>query len=119
MKIWELEQNHSNRYEDINGKIWRFDARGILVSEYTDDDITDTHSWGEMQTMDFELCNGINWKTVAVDTPIYVRDMKCDEWNKRHFARFHDGKVYVFPLGSTSWTSHVQYALSYNYAKLP
>ena len=102
MKIWELEQNHFNRYEDNDGRVWRFDARGNLINEYTNDDITDIHAWSAIQKMDFELCNGIDWKTVAVDTPIYVRDMECDEWKKRHFARFHDGKVYVFSHGSTS-----------------
>ena len=118
MKLWELEQNHFNKYEDIDGRIWSFDVKGNLISEYTNDDITDIHAWSTIQRMDFELCDDIDWKTVAVDTPIYVRDEKCDTWEKRHFANFKDGKIYVFPLGMTSWTSHAQYAVNYKYAKL-
>ena len=119
MKIWELEQNHSNRYEDNDGGIWSFDIKGNLIKEHTEDDITDLHTWSIIQKMKFELCDGIDWKTVAVDTPIYVRDKKCDEWEKRHFASFHDGQIYVFPFGTTSWTSHAQNAANYKYSKLP
>ena len=118
MKIWELEQNHSNQYEDINGRIWRFDIKGNLRSEDTNDDITDIHLWSKIQKMEFELCEVVDWTAIATDTPIYVRDEKCDEWEKRHFADFRDGKFYVFPHGMTSWTQHVQYAIKYKYAKL-
>ena len=118
MKIWELEQNHSNQYEDIDGRIWQFDLRGNLRSEDTNDDITAFHTWSTIQKMEFELYTVIDWKTVAVDTSIYVRDDVSDEWEKRHFASFHDGKIYVYPHGMTSWTSHAQYAVNYKYAKL-
>ncbi len=118
MKIWELEQNHSNQYEDIDGRIWQFDLRGNLRSEDTNDDITAFHTWSAIQKMDFELCDDIDWKTVAVDTSIYVRDDVSYEWEKRHFTSFHDGKIYVYPHGMTSWTSHAQYAVNYKYAKL-
>ena len=118
MKIWELEQNHFNQYEDIDGRIWRFDIKGNLRSEDTNDDITDIHMWSKIQKMEFELYTVIDWKTVVVDTPIYVRDEKCDDWGKRHFASFKNGKVYVFPDGMTSWTQYENYAVKYNYAKL-
>ena len=118
MKIWELEQNHFNQYEDIDGRIWSFDVKGNLIKEHTDDDITDLHTWSIIQTMEFELCNGVDWKKVAVDTPIYVRENPSDEWQKRHFASFRDGKIHVFSHGMTSWTADPKHAVDYKYAKL-
>ena len=116
MKIWELEQNHFNKYEDIDGRIWSFDVKGNLISEYTNDDITDVHAWSTIQKMEFYKV--IDWKTVAVDTPIYVRENPSDEWQKRHFASFRDGKIYVFSHGMTSWTADPKHAVDYKNAKL-
>ena len=116
MKICELEQNNFNRYEDNDGRMWSFDARGNLRSEDTNDDITAFHTWSAIQKMEFYKV--IDWKTVAVDTPIYVRENPSDEWQERHFANFKDGKIYVFSHGMTSWTSHAQHVVDYKYAKL-
>ena len=118
MKIWELEQNHSNQYEDIDGRIWQFDLRGNLRSEDTNDDITAFHTWSTIQKMEFKLYTVIDWKTVVVDTPIYVRENPSDEWQKRHFASFRDGKIYVFSHGMTSWTADPKHVVDYKNAKL-
>ena len=45
-----------------------------------------------------------NWDKVEVDTKVLVRDRPDDEWLKRHFAKYEDGKVYVFEDGRTSWS---------------
>ena len=45
----------------------------------------------------------IDWNKVEVDTKVLVRDRPYNEWLKRHFAKYEDGKVYVFDDGRTSW----------------
>ena len=47
----------------------------------------------------------IDWNKVEVDTKVLVRDRSYNEWLKRHFAKYEDGKVYVFNDGRTSWSS--------------
>ena len=47
----------------------------------------------------------IDWNKVKVDTKVLVRDKPYNEWLKRHFAKYEDGKVYVFKDGRTSWNS--------------
>lgn len=59
----------------------------------------------------------VDWSKVAVDTPILVRDSIESDWLKRYFAKYENGKVYVFIDGSTSWSCEGQY-LSWKYAKL-
>ena len=47
----------------------------------------------------------IDWNKVEVDTKVLVRDRPYNEWLKRHFAKYENGKVYVFNDGRTSWNS--------------
>lgn len=46
----------------------------------------------------------VDWSKVPVDTPILVRDLKAQDWGKRYFAFFKDGKVYAWTGGATSWS---------------
>ena len=46
-----------------------------------------------------------DWNKVEVDTKVLVRYKPYDEWEKRYFAKYEDGKVYVFNDGRTSWSS--------------
>ena len=46
-----------------------------------------------------------DWSKVEVDTKVLVRDRPNDDWVKRYFAKYVDGKVYVFKEGKTSWNS--------------
>lgn len=61
----------------------------------------------------------IDWSKVKVDTPILVKNTEAEEWQKRHFARFKNGKVYAWYDGLTSWSTagedHVNF---WKYAKL-
>lgn len=45
-----------------------------------------------------------DWSKVEIDTPILVRDSEEQEWYKRYFAKYENGKVYAWPNGCTSWT---------------
>ena len=62
----------------------------------------------EFSTKDRELLwsieDKIDWDEVEVDTKVLVRDRPYNEWLKRHFAKYENGKVYVFNDGRTSWS---------------
>ena len=60
----------------------------------------------------------VDWSKVKVDTPILVRDGEDGEWQKRHFARFKNGKVYAWHDGLTSWSAIGECERSWKYAKL-
>ena len=45
----------------------------------------------------------VDWSKVPVDTPILARDDE-DIWYNRHFAKYENGKKYVFTYGCTSWS---------------
>lgn len=58
----------------------------------------------------------VDWSKVEVDTPILVRNHEDNEWIKRHFAKYENGRVYAFCDGYTSWTTKT--TLSWKFAKL-
>lgn len=61
----------------------------------------------------------VDWAMVKVDTPIYVRDNKNDEWTLKYFAKYCNGNVYSFLFGFTSFTiESSDYIKSWKYAKL-
>lgn len=47
----------------------------------------------------------VDWSKVPVDTKILVRNSKNESWVKRHFAKFENGKIYVWSSGKTSFTA--------------
>lgn len=47
-----------------------------------------------------------DWSKVKVDTPILVRDFAYEEWRKRYFVKYENGKVYAWDCGRTSWTEN-------------
>ena len=57
-----------------------------------------------------------DWSKVEVDTPILVRDLGDEEWEKRYFAKYEYGDVYVWDNGRTSWTEDCM--TGWKYAKL-
>ena len=60
-----------------------------------------------------------DWSKVEVDTPILVRDGEDEKWLKRHFAKYENGRVYVWTLERTSWTTlDDKCVMDWNYAKL-
>lgn len=61
----------------------------------------------------------IDWSKVEVDTPVLVKDFPDEEWQRRYFARYEDGKVYAWDCGLTSWSlGDEQRTAAWNYAKL-
>lgn len=60
-----------------------------------------------------------DWSKVEVDTPVYVRNNDEEDWEKRHFAYFKNGKVYTWSSGTTSWTAvNKDYVFQWEHAKL-
>lgn len=59
----------------------------------------------------------VDWSKVEVDTPILVRDNIFSKWVKRYFAKYENGRVYVWDNGATSWTG--DRCTPWKLAKLP
>lgn len=73
---------------------------------------------GEIMNIAEEL-GIVDWSKVAVDTPILVRQYEQDEWEKRHFAYFKDGRVCAWLCGATSWSADYEGdTTDWNFAKL-
>lgn len=48
----------------------------------------------------------VDWSRVPVDTPIFVRAFDEDyKWERRHFAKYENGKIYAWDNGTTSFTA--------------
>ena len=61
----------------------------------------------------------VDWSKVPVDAPILVKDERSsDKWFQRHFAYYHDGKVYAWKNGRTSYTTQQDPPSVWQYAKL-
>lgn len=61
----------------------------------------------------------VDWSKIPVDTKIWVRDSEDDNWLPRHFAKYENGKVFVYYDGRTSWSNGNEPMLGcWNYAKL-
>ena len=58
----------------------------------------------------------VDWSKVEVDTPILIRDCESQEWERRYFAKYENGRVYAWNGGCASWTTG--YMTSWNLAKL-
>ena len=61
----------------------------------------------------------VDWSKVKVDTPILVKDILKSEWIKRYFAKYENGRVYVWKEGKTSWSAVNEHDVNFwKYAKL-
>ena len=64
----------------------------------------------------YEEEHEIDWSQVAVDTPILVKNFEDEQWYKKYFAKYENGKVCSWNNGNTSWTGTCTAA--WEYAKL-
>ena len=94
----------SNEFEFYNWK----DAR-----------MSDLYYTSQMLGMEFEEV--MDWSKVPVDTKVLVSD-DGKKWDRRHFAKYEDGKVYCFNDGYTSFTivdyAYLSNATPWEYCKL-
>ena len=88
----------------------------LSSSLFTEIEITKVYDLSEYAHMSLEFStenrdllwnveDEVDWDEVEVDTKVLVRNKTDDNWLKRHFAKYEDGKVYVFKNGRTSWSS--------------
>lgn len=74
----------------------------FVKSEVSDHYCTEkTKEWSEQEYVE----PPVDWSKVPVDTKILVRDSEDEEWKKRHFAKFEDGKIFAWTSGVTSFSS--------------
>ena len=89
-----------------------------LKDEKTQEVIEDNLTLDEILQMDFKEIVDVDWSKVSVDTKILVSD-NGDTWHKRHFAKYENGSVHVFPDGRSSFTTEVSDIIyPWKYAKL-
>ena len=60
----------------------------------------------------------VDWAKVPVDTPILVRDYEGNEWIRRYFAGYENGKILAWYDGATSWSTDRKGVVRWKYAKL-
>lgn len=83
----------------------------------------DCYDCGSIQSLWFseeykEPEEKVDWTKVAIDTPMFVRDNKCEKWEKRYFAKYQDGYIYTYADGSTSWSSDGMLLVKWEHGKL-
>lgn len=132
---WLLQKLYDNgwRYyvKNIGGDVFLTKKEPVMI-----DNILDIRSGGltklvnamaeimpnidEGRVLDIAAELGIvDWSKVKVDTPILVRQYEQDEWEKRHFACFKDGRVCAWLCGATSWSADCEGdTTDWNFAKL-
>ena len=107
MKITDIKWGSGNKYKCLMNNCEYAERTGDL--EYYRHDTGETVSIIEHLTIedllnaDFEVA--VDWSKVAVDTKVFVKDNYETCEHKRHFAKYEGGKFYIFPIGTTSFTS--------------
>ena len=125
MKAWEIckKENVGKMYKDNNGDKWEVRQVWHKKDIY---DLYDSNNYSinyneytisQLAEMDFEEV--IDWSKVPVDTKILVSNEGDKGWKRRYFAKYKDGKVYVWALGKTSFTANNNEDVTdWEYAKL-
>lgn len=110
MKIWEIynKENIGKTYKikGENGFCWtvteEFDV--VFIKNSVGREIFEVYN-ADYIINQFEFEEYVDWSQVSVDTKILVRHSESDEWIKRYFAKYENGKVYAWANGSTSYSS--------------
>ena len=88
-----------------------------LKDEKTQEVIEDNLTLDEILQMEFEEIVDVDWSKVSVDTKILVSE-DGEDWYRRYFAKYENGRVYAFYDGATSFTGSNESLLGWKYAKL-
>ena len=128
MNIFEVikEENIGKSYEIVidgmSKGVWELKETSRRNEfDFYKDRLLLTETYFSSQLMRMEFREVTDWSKVPVDTKVLVSD-DGEEWNRRHFAKYEDGKVYCFNDGYTSFTivnyAYLSNATSWEYAKL-
>ena len=120
MKAWEIckKENVGKIYiDDKEGVKWKVEQKYKDIFDLYDNENDSISYYGygisELSEMNFEEV--IDWSKVPIDTKIIISDDNKD-WNRRHFAKYENGKIYTWIDGCTSFTTNK--TTSWKYAKL-
>ena len=103
--------------DSITGKPKMCDELFCLDCVFKDQDVCSPKK--VEQWLQSEHVEQVDWSKVEVDTPILVKDILKSEWIKRYFAKYENGRVYVWKEGKTSWSAVNELDVnSWKYAKL-
>lgn len=93
----------------------------VFLSHYSDD-LKNIHSNKfdiiEVYDIDGKLIwerDKVDWSKIPRDTKVLVRNSKDEEWQRKHFAEYKNGKVFTYDYG-TSWNTSL--ITTWEYAKL-
>jgi hypothetical protein len=124
-----FEMRNKSRFLILNNEIY---LEGINLYEYSsnlhyflvsyNDDMCSMND-NEYDIMEvFNSCNEsiwkrekVDWAKVPVDTKVLVRNSKDEEWQRKHFAEYKNGKVFTYDY-DTSWNTSL--ITTWEYAKL-
>ena len=108
-KEYEVEGHTYEVVESFNGNLnlKNIDSRNYIEYEISLVNIVN----GEFEEY-------LDWSKVPVDAKVLVSD-NGKLWYKRHFAKYENGSVHVFPDGRSSFTTEVSDIIyPWKYAKL-
>ena len=121
MNIKEVlkEENVGMEYK-IRERIYKVEKSftGLLALKNVE-----SYGYIESEMHIFDIVNGefeevMDWSKVTVDTKMLVSN-DGENWFKRYFAKYEDGKVYCFCNGSTSFSVDKENdILAWEYVKL-
>ena len=105
MKISEIDWTDDKQYTDSRGLTWTVVSGDLFrnLNKKVPEVIYDEYPMCEILELNFEPV--VDWSKVKVDTKVWVSNDEGVVWARRHFAKYEDGKVYVFDSGQTSWTT--------------
>lgn len=103
MKIYEIDLSKiGDEYTTDSGEVWEVFAHSLyLKGSLRKNNIVDRYTLNDMLKINFEPV--IDWSTVAVDTPVWVRLSDCVV-RAFHFNYENNGLVWVWIDGCTSHT---------------
>ena len=122
MKVWELEEGKEyvsslsdgeTKYQLIDGDLYYMNP-SINYGSYM---ISGMEYNRAKETNFTPYTPPTDWSKVEVDAKILVRDYDDEVWTRRHFAKYENGTIYVYSVGTTSFTTDM-FLSSYNQAKL-
>ena len=108
-KEYKVEERTYEVVESFNGNLnlKNIDSRNYIEYEISLVDIVNS-----------EFEEYLDWSKVSVDAKVLVSD-NGKLWYKRHFAKYENGSVHVFPDGHSSFTTEVSDIIyPWKYAKL-
>ena len=98
---WEIEEIKKGEFEFFN-------VKGEVLDEI--------YFISQIARMEFKEV--IDWSKIPVDTKVLV-SKDGENWLRRYFAKYENGKVYFFSCGASSYSvDDISNVLSWEYVKL-